>query len=172
MGPPSYMRSVVDWNVVMRRIPVYLTNVTCGYVPSRENGKLVRTCIVHLPVSHRLSLNVTQIDGINSICWHIKAFLVVFPRVVYSCQTSDLACRRCYAVRPTNPDEVHDLWESDHNNQANVWQVCPSTIVCWINHSWVQYHLFWRHAAQPPKRTYAHPGVKPERSGNTQTPGI
>jgi hypothetical protein len=23
MGPPSYMRSIVDWNVVMRRIPEY-----------------------------------------------------------------------------------------------------------------------------------------------------
>jgi hypothetical protein len=28
MGPPSYMRTVVDRNVVMRRIPVYLKNLS------------------------------------------------------------------------------------------------------------------------------------------------
>jgi len=26
MGPPSYMRSVVDQNVVMRRIPVFVSD--------------------------------------------------------------------------------------------------------------------------------------------------
>ena len=33
-----------------------------------------------------------------------------------------LACRQSYAVRPTNPDDVDDLWEHDHNKQANVWR--------------------------------------------------
>ena len=36
MGPPSYMRSVVDWNVVIRRIPVldgsaYYLSENSGY---------------------------------------------------------------------------------------------------------------------------------------------
>jgi len=31
MGPPSYMRSVVDRNVVMRRIPVFLLDYMTSY---------------------------------------------------------------------------------------------------------------------------------------------
>jgi len=31
MGPPSYMRSVVDRNVVMRRIPVYIVDSIMDY---------------------------------------------------------------------------------------------------------------------------------------------
>jgi hypothetical protein len=42
MGPPSYMRSVVDRNVVMRRIPVYsVTKTLLRYsVPTEKRSKL------------------------------------------------------------------------------------------------------------------------------------
>lgn len=41
-----------------------------------------------------------------------------------------LVCRQYYLVRPTNPDRVHEVWKRDHNDQATIWRVCPSTNVC------------------------------------------
>ena len=38
----------------------------------------------------------------------------------------------------TSSAQVHWWWEGDHNDQANIWQICPSTNVCQINHSWEQ----------------------------------
>jgi len=41
MGPPSYMRPVVDWNVVMRRIPVHSYPTTRRHFPrgSKLHGR-------------------------------------------------------------------------------------------------------------------------------------
>ena len=39
MGPPSYMRSVVDRNVVMLRIPVYVAALVNPYATRRISVK-------------------------------------------------------------------------------------------------------------------------------------
>ena len=75
MGPPSYMRSVVDRNVVTRRVPVqmkYLNTATCFDLVC---------CIVSLfyatyhlkgfpPFSVLQSSIIFTISAISSSCWH------------------------------------------------------------------------------------------------------
>ena len=56
MGPPSYMRSVVDRNVVMRRIPVYITPnaeelLTCKYALAFRSH-IPRLISINLSLSH------------------------------------------------------------------------------------------------------------------------
>jgi hypothetical protein len=49
MGPLSYMRSVVDRNVVMRRIPVVQTLITDTLAPEPESSTRNSTKYRHTP---------------------------------------------------------------------------------------------------------------------------
>ena len=39
----------------------------------------------------------------------------------------------------TFSDQVHESWERDNIDQANIWHVGTSTNVCYVNKSWKQY---------------------------------
>jgi len=49
MELPSYMQSIVDRNIVMRRIPIYLESVVCGEVTALLHSRIFCLCLAGLP---------------------------------------------------------------------------------------------------------------------------
>jgi len=45
--------------------------------------------------------------------------------------------RYCVYIIGRYPGQVYELWEHDHSDQANTWQVYPSTKFCQVN-QWLE----------------------------------
>jgi hypothetical protein len=128
--------------VAFRRL-VYLTTFeTGGYFPRHGNGALVQIMATSPPPT-RLSVVVTQIKLITIVCLYIQSRAVLaFPRLTYAWQADKwLADNQYHSVHWVT--HIHESWERDDDDQANVLQVCRSTNVCQINRSWERYGNYW-----------------------------
>ena len=67
MGPPSYMRSVVDRNVVMRRIPVLVTGGKNTRTPRHNQLQLCSSLQVY--VNYTILLLARHLRGPGSVVW-------------------------------------------------------------------------------------------------------
>jgi hypothetical protein len=127
---------------------VYLTNI-CHLWMLPSLGEQ-RTCmnVDHLFIFYRLSVNVTQVRGIASVCLglRVKSSLVAaFPQLICIWQKKKRVVCVCVCVCvwrvsfETSNGQVRESWEREQSNQADIWQMYPSTNVWQISHSHKQY---------------------------------
>jgi hypothetical protein len=64
-------------------------------------------------------------------------------RRVFVSQERYCVCVLYRAVHFKYPGQVYELWEHDHTDQSNTWQVYPSTKFCPVNQWLERYDSYW-----------------------------
>ena len=81
MGPPSYMRSVVDRNVVMRRMTVYRERAKAGNLIEKSRNNVYE--ITYGQLWHDTDSNFTLNYFPYALCWEV-AYVVAGVWLVFT----------------------------------------------------------------------------------------
>jgi hypothetical protein len=106
------------------------TFFTCGYLPHCGNGALA--CF---------PLIVTECDTClrnNQCLFPYEIETCCIPAIHLGSTSTHVTCGQSISFSMSR-GQLHELWECSHSGEANIWQVCPSMIVCHINETWKQY---------------------------------
>jgi hypothetical protein len=110
--------------------------------------KLVDTChvmgTVHLctsPPPTQLSVVVIQIKLITNVCISSRDLFLLSHDSLMPSKQMTFVDNQYHSVHRVA--HIHESWERDDDDQANILQVCRNTNVCQINRSWERYGNYW-----------------------------